>query len=105
MRQFGFVDDHRGAATCEYFGVSHLVVHCWRIGNQDCRHAGQRQFGQCGSGRSTHDQVRFEHDGRHLVDVRDDERVNANFAIPVSRVLQLAIARLMDDLPSGQAIA
>ena len=82
-------------------GIGQLIgLDVARIRHEHGRHAGQGQFGQRRAAGPADDQIAGEHHGRHFVDERHGEGVDADVAVAIDRLLELAFARLMDDLPA-----
>ena len=97
-----FVDDRGGAGGSDDFGIGQLIgLDVARIGHEHGRHAGERKLGQRRAAGAADDQIAGEHHGRHFVDERHRERIDADCAIAIDRLLKLAFARLMDDLPAA----
>ena len=89
-----FVDDRRGAGGGDDVGIGELIgFDVARIGHEHRRHAGERQLGERRAAGTADDQIAGEHHGRHFVDERDGQRVDAGVAVAVDRLLQLAFAR------------
>ena len=98
-----FVDHGRSTGGGDDVGIGQLIgFDVARIGHQHGRHTGQRQFGERRAARPADDQIAGEHHGRHFVDERHGERFDTGRAVAIDRLLQLAFARLMDDLPTSE---
>ena len=105
-RQLALVQQHRPAGTNEHVGVLALVVVGGQgIGEQKGGHAGSGKLGQGGAARPANRQIALRQHGGQIGHEGADDRLEAELVIQLAGGQQVGFARLMENLPAGQAVA